>query len=150
MSGEFVVVYDLLPEIAAKIEETASKVVRKVAFDMAGHAMANTESVMTRRTGFLVNSIYVKPGGDEGDNPYPYSGVQQPDGDQVLLPEVEKPAEKTTAIVAVGANYGWFLEFGTSRMSPHPYFTPAVEYVRPEFEKALDKILEMMEVSAVK
>lgn len=145
MAGEFVVVYDLLPEIAAKIEERASAAVRKAAFDIVARAMA--EAGTFRQTGFLMNSIYMVTKG--GDNKRPYSMVQAPQGDQVLLEQVETPAEKTTAIVAVGANYGYFVEFGTSHMASHPFLTPAVERVRPEFEKALDYIIATMDVSAV-
>jgi len=145
MAGELIVVYNLLPEIAAKIEEVAGKVVRKAAFDIVAGAMAEAGSF--RVTGFLTNSIYIETNG--GENQRPYSMVQGPEGDQVLLPEVDKPADKTTAIVAVAANYGYFVEYGTSRMAAHPFLTPAVERVRPQFEKALDKIIAEMEVSAV-
>lgn len=145
MSGELIVVYNLLPEIAAKIDDVAGKVVRKSAFDIVGHAMPAAPII----TGFLKNSIYVTPGGSSGENQYPYSGVQQPEGNQVLLPEVDKPAENTTAIIAVAANYGYYIEYGTSHMAAQPYFTPAVEKVKPEFEKALDKIVALMDVSAV-
>src|SRR5512146_2644502 len=106
MSGEFVVVYDLLPEIAAKIGETASKVVRKSAFDIQAAAQATAPV----DTGFLKNSIYV-----EMRDVSTYSAVQSPEADQTLLPEVDKPAESTTAFIAVAASYGFYVEYGTSR-----------------------------------
>jgi len=143
MAGELIVIFNLLPEIAARLDEVAGKVVRKAAFDVAANAKANTENVMTRRTGFLVNSIYVEPGEDGGDNPYPYSRVQQPEGDQVLLEKVETPS-RLSAIVAVGANYGCYLEYGTAHMPPHPYFTPAIEYIKPQFEHAMELALETL------
>lgn len=36
-------------------------------------------------------------------------------------------------IVKVGAEYGIFMEFGTTLVAAHPYFTPAIEHVRPQF-----------------
>jgi hypothetical protein len=40
------------------------------------------------------------------------------------------------AIVADGVEYGKYLEFGTERMGARPCARPAVEIVRPGFEKA--------------
>lgn len=37
--------------------------------------------------------------------------------------------------VVVGAPYGQFVEFGTSRMAAQPFFIPAAESVRDEFIK---------------
>lgn len=141
MAGEFVVVYDLLPEIAAKIDDVAGKVVRKSAFDIQAAAQATAPV----DTGFLKNSIYVVM-----RDVSTYSTVQAPEADQALLPEVDKPAESTTAFIAVAANYGLYVEYGTSRAAAQPYLTPAVELVKPQFEKAMDKIIELMNVSAVK
>lgn len=45
--------------------------------------------------------------------------------------------------VTVGAEYGAYLEFGTVKMSARPYFTPAVELMRPQFEMMLNKLLEL-------
>lgn len=140
MAGELIVVYDLLPEIAAKIEETASKVVRKSAFDVQAAAQANAPV----DTGFLKNSIYV-----EMRDTSTYGQVQQPEGDQTLLPEVEKPENSTTAFVAVGANYGLFVEYGSAHGPAQPYLTPAVELYAPAFRAALNKILEAMDISGV-
>ena len=69
--------------------------------------------------------------------------MQQPEGDQVLLEKVETPS-KLSAVVAVGANYGYFLEYGTAHMPPHPYFTPAIEYIKPQFKLAMELALETL------
>ena len=140
MAGELIVVYDLLPEIAAKIEEVAAKVVRKTAFDIQAAAQANAPV----DTGFLKNSIYVVT-----RDTSTYGQVQSPEADQTLLEQVEAPHEQTTAIVAVAANYGAYVEYGTVHGPAQPYLTPAVEKIKPEFDRALDKILAEMEVSAV-
>lgn len=46
------------------------------------------------------------------------------------------------AIVAVGVNYGVYVEYGTRRMAAQPYFTPAVEWARPQFEAAVANALK--------
>jgi len=43
--------------------------------------------------------------------------------------------------VNVGQLYGVYLEFGTSRMAPRPFLTPAVEKERKDFMKALRDLI---------
>ena len=45
------------------------------------------------------------------------------------------------AIVKVGAGYGAFVEFGTTRQRPQPYFTPAFVKTQQNYARALRKIL---------
>ena len=138
--GEMVIIYNLLPEFAAQLEETVSKVVRKTAFDIQALAQANAPV----DTGFLKNSIYTVMEGHSG-----YSNIEPPEKEgQELLPEVEPPHEKAAAIVAVGANYGIYQEFGSSRMPAHPYLTPAAELVKPYFLEALSHLEEAMAANA--
>lgn len=40
------------------------------------------------------------------------------------------------------ANYGIYLEFGTSRMAPQPFMGPALEKNSPAFEQAMAEIAE--------
>lgn len=40
------------------------------------------------------------------------------------------------------ANYGAFVEFGTSRMAPHPYMGPALDANAARFEAAIDQIID--------
>lgn len=127
--GEVVIVYDLLPELAAKLEETVSKVVRKTAFDI--QAMAAAAAPVD--TGFLKNSIYVVTGDGEST----YGRAQEPSGSQQLLPEVDHPAKKTEAIVAVGAEYGLYVEYGSVHGPAQPYLTPAAETMKTQFEHAM-------------
>jgi hypothetical protein len=41
-----------------------------------------------------------------------------------------------TAVIADGVSYGIYQELGTSKMPAHEFMKPAVEAVRPGFEKA--------------
>ena len=138
--GEYIVVYDLLPEIAAKLDEVLDKAVRKAAFDIQAHAQANITANESVRTGFLKNSVYVTT-----DEKSTYGEVQEPQEGQELLPEVEQP-KKHSAVVAVGANYGVFIEFGTVHMGPKPYLAPAVALVEPQFLAAMAKLEAELEV----
>ena len=138
--SEMIVVYDLFPEIAEKLDKMVTNAVNKAAFDIQAKAQANIRANGQVDTGFLFNSVYAKPG-EEGDeaNPHPYSANQEPEGGQQMFPEVEKPKHHE-AIVAVAATYGIFQEFGTVHQNARPYLTPAIEAVRPEFIRALEKM----------
>lgn len=46
----------------------------------------------------------------------------------------------TSREIGPTANYGVFVEFGTSRMGPQPFMGPALESVRPSFEQAMSEI----------
>ena len=130
--GEVVVVYDILPEVAAKMEEVLSEIVRKVAFDL--QAMAQVAAPVD--TGFLKNSIYVVT-----NDKSTYDAASAPSKtSQELLPEVERPSTSTEAVVAVGANYGVYVEYGTVHQPAHPYLGPAAELMRGEFLRALTEL----------
>lgn len=43
--------------------------------------------------------------------------------------------------VRVDAEYGAHLEFGTTKMAARPFFLPALDAVRPEFEKQIAEVL---------
>uniref|UniRef100_A0A6H1ZDD2 Putative tail protein n=1 Tax=viral metagenome TaxID=1070528 RepID=A0A6H1ZDD2_9ZZZZ len=57
------------------------------------------------------------------------------------------PTGEVVRVLHDGVNYGIYQEFGTSRMAAHPFITPAIEHIRPAFEKGLKQIknLEMAE-----
>lgn len=46
------------------------------------------------------------------------------------------------AEVAVGAEYGHHVEYGTRRQAAQPYLTPAVESERPRFEARIKKAVD--------
>lgn len=123
-------------DVASALPDILSKVVRKTAFDVQSDA----QSLAPRDTGFLANSIYVKTSKDST-----YSQVEQPTKkDASLLEEVDTPPDDQTAYVAVGANYGLYVELGTIHQAPQPYLTPSVEAGQTALEKAASAIESML------
>jgi len=118
MSADF----NLFDEVFAVIDGLFHQVVRKVAFDIEAGAKGRAPV----DTGFLRSSIYVKTE-DSSDN-----SASGPDA----FPEVAAP-EHNAAIIAVGATYGIFLEYGTHKMAAQPYLTPAAEEASASFLEAL-------------
>ena len=51
--------------------------------------------------------------------------------------------DELRAEVGVGAPYAPFLEYGTSKMAPRPFFWPAVDAVRSEFEESMRQIVRI-------
>lgn len=139
MAGEFEIVYNHLPELTVEIEKVVSEMVRKAAFDIQALAQAQVKVV----TGFLKSSIYTVTK-DEST----YSSIPD-NGQGELLPEVDRPADKGTAYVAVGADYGIYVEMGTSKMSAQPYLIPAAEAVRPAFVAAMTELEAALKIGGV-
>lgn len=56
--------------------------------------------------------------------------------------QAQKGDSDLTWEVGVGAEYGLFQEFGTYKMPAHPFITPAVEIVRPQFMANMGDIVD--------
>ena len=56
--------------------------------------------------------------------------------------QAAKGDNELTWEVAVGAEYGIFLEHGTVHMPARPFITPAVEIVRPQFLSQMGDIVD--------
>lgn len=54
----------------------------------------------------------------------------------------ERRVRQLAREINVGVDYGAFVEFGTVRMAPRPYLTPAVEAKRATFERLLAAVTE--------
>lgn len=52
-----------------------------------------------------------------------------------------------TGRVVVGAEYGAYVEYGTVRAPAYPYFTPAIEHVKPAHLEACRQLASMAGVS---
>lgn len=111
--------------VAEEIDEAVNKLVRKTAFEVEAKAKRSAPV----DTGFLRNSIYVRT--EDSSDARGQGGE--------LFPELPA-AEHNAAYIAVGATYGQYVEWGTSRMPAHPFLVPAVEAIRQPFLGALDKL----------
>lgn len=123
-------------DIGKDTKRLLSAVVRKAAFDVEREAKQNAPV----DTGALKASIYVST---KGKSDYAKASADakaiQPKAE--IFPE-EKAQEELEAIIGVGVDYGEAVEHGTTRQRAQPYMTPAVEKIRPQFEKAVEKVLE--------
>ena len=123
-------------KIADAFDEAISQVVRKTAFDLQGNMQATIRANNQIDTGFMTNSIYVRTA-DEST----YGSISEPrKKGQHALEEVEKPDDNKTAYVGVGASYGWYQNYGTTKIPARPFLEPAIETTRPSFELALSRI----------
>jgi len=124
--------FNKLPEVAEAFGQIAQQIVEDTAFSVQEKAEQNCPV----DTGFLRDTIYTKTfassnyrGGGRVTKSAKQSG-------QYTLPEVQQPPNQYTAYVAVGASYGVFVEFGTSRAPAQPFFFPAIEASSDAFEQA--------------
>lgn len=131
MSG-FLSGWNLLPRVPGSLDTAVSRAVRKAAFDIQGMAMA----MAPVDTGFLKNSIYVVT---HDASTYERADLRASgkNSDAEMLPEIDEPPNDRTAYVAVGADYGLYVEFGTANAPAQPYLLPAAEFVKPQYLKAL-------------
>jgi HK97 gp10 family phage protein len=112
--------FNHLPEVIAALDKALARATADVSVNIQNAA----SSAAPVETGFLSESIYVV---NTDGSTYGSGGGENGNGGY-LLPEVEKP-DATGAVVAVGANYGCFVELGTRKMAPEPYFFQAAENV---------------------
>jgi hypothetical protein len=127
-SLRLVIVYDRIEEAAANLERGASEIVRKTIFDgeaymkdlisqggsgrtYGGHTASAPGEPPATDTGQLVNSIH----GVVEDSYYGY--------------------------VAVDAEHGAYMEYGTRTILPRPFVTPTAEALKDGFEGALEQLV---------
>lgn len=118
--------YNHIPDLLTAIHEGAKKAVAKAALDCEAKAKQNAPV----DTGYMRNSVYAVT---------PLSSDYH-SGDK-SLPEVDKPADDLTAIVAVGASYSDFVEHGTRFMPAQPFLTPAADSVRGSLAQTFAALL---------
>lgn len=137
--------FNNLPLVVTLLPKVANQLVRKGAFDVQAQAQANAPV----QTGYLKNSIYTLT--DHGESTYDVAktaaeATEDAEG-RAFLDQVEKPIAPVggaRAVVAVGANYGVFVEEGTSHATAQPYLQPAVDQVKPAYEAAASKVEERL------
>lgn len=115
-------------EIADLLEPFCGEVVTNT----AQYVVEDYQSNAPRDTGFMAESAYIVT---SEKSTYGSASPSKPGA--YLLPQVETPADKTTAIAAVGANYAAYPELGTVHQPAQPAFYPAVEKGVTKFEDEL-------------
>lgn len=137
---EIITLFNRFPELPAEIQRAVSRIVRKAAFDIQKEAQRHHP--FQNQSSFAENSIYVVT---HNSSTYGQGIDAIPQGAS-LLPEVEKPTSTTEAIIAVGADYGVYLEMGTVNMPAFPYLVPAAEKVAPAYVAALRALEDSLEL----
>lgn len=127
---------DRLRALSGKVRQRAGIVVAQAAHQIEREAKFRAPV----DTGFLTNSIYTKTTGTSNYEEN-QAKAKEKDEDGVSLSEVGQP-EALSATVAVGAEYGAAVEYGGGSRAATPYLTPAVEKVRPEWEKGLKRLFD--------
>lgn len=117
---------DGLHRTAEQLDRRLRAAVRKTAYDIEGDA----KDRVPVDTGFLRRSIYSVT--DRGSG-YPGGGD--------VLPARQRPPG-ISAVVAVAAPYGVFVEYGHHGRSGQPYMTPAIERNREPFIQAIKDAVE--------
>ena len=129
--------YNHFALIAARLPGAMDAMVRKAAFDVQAAAQSVLRTGYGLDTGFMKSSIYTVTSTGSG-----YGQRLVNPGDRELAPQVERTISPNvvSAIVAVGASYGLFVEYGTSKMAARPFLIPAAEKVQPAFLAAMSRL----------
>jgi len=119
-----------------KFRAEVSKVVRRTAFKIEESAKVAAPVDL----GFLRNSIYTATFSKSNYSENTAKArAKNPKG---KLNDEERSPGDLTAIVAVAAEYGPCVEFGTRYQRAQPYFLPAIEQARRYFDDELEKLIK--------
>ena len=124
---------DKLENLTAALAERILDVVKYTALE----AEAAAKMSAPFDTGALRNSIYlVTPEHSGYEAAAAAAAAANPKA--TLFPSLE-PSHDLEALLAVGVNYGTYLEYGTSRAGAQPFFIPAVLGRREAFRRRMAK-----------
>lgn len=123
-------------KLRGELDGRGQAIVKKAAFDIERNAKERAPV----DTGALRSSIYTVLGWGGSGYGKAKGDAQSRRKDAKILTEI--PAQGLEAVVAVGVEYGIYVEFGTRRMGAQPYLGPAVEKIRPEFEAAMKELVK--------
>jgi len=119
-----------LDALSGQARQVAGQVVRKAAYDVAGNAQASMERAKHGR-------VY---GAHQASAPGEAPAIDTGTLHNSIQVHMVRPL---TAVVAVHAPYGLYLEMGTRRMAARPFLKPAVDKVKPAFREAMRQVLAM-------
>ncbi len=117
------------------------RIVRKALYAgglvIEGEAKVNIQKVNAIATGFMMNSVYTTTQ-DKSD----YGAINTPSQREGHLLPAENPGAME-AIVAVGADYGIYVEFPTSRQpTGRPFLRPAADSHGSKVAQAIGAVLK--------
>jgi hypothetical protein len=124
MSG-MTATFNLLPEIINLLGDIPDKLVTECAQQIVPVAKANCPVL----SGSMQSTIYMKT---NSQSTYGVGFIDPPE-DSYIMEEIETPPSGT-AYVAVGDNYGIYVELGTRKMGAEPFLIPALELVGQSFQ----------------
>lgn len=129
------IVFDRLPELRGLLRQRADLAIRKAALDIQMQAQATVPV----RYGYLKNSIHIVTH-DSSGHAQAQAEARAANPQERMLPEVARPGE-LQAVVAVGAEYGVYVEMGTRHQAARPYLGPAAERIFPALKAAMAQLL---------
>lgn len=122
-----------IPQIARSLNQRAAELVRDTAEGIVAHAkqsMAESKSGREYKRGKKGrNHIASAP----GESPAIDTGF--------LANSLNAQHSGLVSTVGTNAEYAMHLEFGTVKMEPRPFFEPAFEAMKPEFERGLKELI---------
>jgi HK97 gp10 family phage protein len=123
------VLRSVIPDIVAAMPGKAKRVVRTTALSI--------ETDMKRRMQGPKSGRLYRRGGKIHVASAP--GEAPAIDTALLINSIQTTHEGFTSWIDVFADYGGYLEFGTTHMAPRPYMAPSFEANRERFEKDLGK-----------
>lgn len=128
-----VTISNSLPAVSASLAPALGKVVRATAAEIESSAKLSLSGAKSGR-------VYKR----RGISHQASAPGEAPATDTGLLANSINTTNDgaLTAIVGVGAEYAEALEYGTTRMGPRPFLTPAAEAARRGFDAAVADILK--------
>lgn len=125
--GSVEIVFDHFEKFEQVIADAADQALEKAARDI--EAKAKMDAPVD--TGNMKNSIYSKGPG------FSTFGKDHPNDTQP-----EEPIGDHEAVVHAGAPYSVYVDYGTAHTPARPFFSGAVESVKPTLEAVMAKIME--------
>lgn len=122
------VAYDKIPEYSVKVNRAANKAALKTALDTQRRIKRNIKSVGAVRTGYMRDSVYANVGPSKAAVSAGKGVISVSSGPRVF------------GEVGVGADYAYYVEYGTSKMKARPFFRPAIDEMERTFARNIRDI----------
>lgn len=130
-----------LRKLPEQFSAEADRLIRRMAFAIAGDVQARIAGIPLVDTGAMMNSVFVMAG-KTSTYAEAAARARKDNPEAEILPEPDRPG-RLTAIVGVSAAYARFHEEGTARGIPaRPFLRPAVEALRREWEEGMNALFE--------